>query len=310
MIPLPLGEAILAFLKWGRAERMWRRNTVDGYDRFLRVLFAYFGQRDVESITPEDIKNWRIWMSNRKSRVHPSQNITQRTQQHYVIAARVLFKYLHEQEYDVLRWDRIALGPRPEREIEALTPSEIERFLEVSGQFREKLIAIRNRALAELMFSTGMRVSEMVNLKIRDVDLDTGETVIVGKGGQQRVVFLSDRCKPHVVAWLKIHPKTRDTLFITCRRCGLKDLYEPISHSVIHNMVRKTCRRAGIRPIHAHVLRHSFATTLLRNGIDLYSIQRLLGHRSLQSTQVYVHVTSPELKAAHRKGLKLPNDQA
>ena len=224
-----------------------------------------------------------------------------------MITIRSWLKYLKKEQIDCLDPTTIDLMKAPDREVTFLTQEEIERFFESIA--RETLIGKRDFAICECIYSTGLRISELTTLDRRDVNLETMEFAVRGKWNKLRVVYLTENARDAIRSYLEARDDHFSPLFIrhnfsveNIHSSDLDDENVRLTRFFITNMVKEYGLRAGIlKNMHAHTLRHSFATTLLTNGADIRIIQELLGHASITTTQVYTHVTNPKLKEAHRK---------
>ncbi|MCA9359931.1 tyrosine-type recombinase/integrase, partial [Candidatus Kaiserbacteria bacterium] len=223
-----------------------------------------------------------------------------RTQNYYLIALRAFLKFLRKRGIESLNPERIELAKVPERSLDLISPTELRRLMNAPD--KKSLEGKRDRAILELLFSTGLRISELCGLSIDDVDLTRDEFSVRGKGDKVRVVFLSDTARASLQDYLKNRKDMDDAMFV---RYGRKvndggDLR--LSPRAVQRLLKKYATEAGItRKVTPHVIRHSFATDLLSNGADLRSVQALLGHANIGTTQVYTHVTDKHLRDVHKK---------
>jgi site-specific recombinase XerD len=218
------------------------------------------------------------------------------TQSYYVIALRNFLKYLVRRGMEVLPPETIELPRVARRDIEVLSYDELERLLD--SPKGTDLRALRDRAVLETLFSTGLRLSELCALP-RTLDIARGEFSVRGKGEKIRVVFISERAKGALKMYLEKRSDVEDALFVSLSRAG--KVLGPITPRAVERLVEFHARRAGIaKRVHPHELRHSFATDLLINGADLRSVQELLGHANVATTQVYTHLTNKELREVHK----------
>lgn len=253
----------------------------------------------IESIRKEDFDMWRLSLSDT--------GLSVKTVSAHMITIRSWLKYLKKEQIDCLDPTTIDLMKAPDREVTFLTQEEIERFFESIA--RETLIGKRDFAICECIYSTGLRISELTTLDRRDVNLETMEFAVRGKWNKLRVVYLTENARDAIRAYLEARDDHFSPLFIrhnfsveNIHSSDLDDENVRLTRFFITNMVKDYGLRAGIlKNMHAHTLRHSFATTLLTNGADIRIIQELLGHASITTTQVYTHVTNPKLKEAHKK---------
>jgi site-specific recombinase XerD len=227
--------------------------------------------------------------------------MSKKTQNYYLIALRAFLKYLARQEVKSLPAERIELAKTTERNLDLITTDELQRLLD--SPKCQDVNGYRDKAMLELLFSTGLRVSELVSLD-RDINLKADEISIRGKGGKVRVVFLSETAKKYVADYLDKRKDLDDALFIqfskNSKKNDKKDLR--ITKRSVERIVKKYAIKAGIsKKVTPHVIRHCFATDLLSNGADIRSVQTLLGHANINTTQIYTHVTDKHLRDVHKK---------
>lgn len=284
------------FLEYIEIERGRSAKTVENYDHYLERFFQWLGkEKDPSSLTEEAIRKYRVWLN----RIDPP--LKRSTQNYHVIAIRAFLKYLARRGEDVVPADRIDLARQPEREVSFLDAAETERLLHAPEGMGMR--AARDRAILETLFSTGLRVSELCALNIDSVNVAKGEFSVRGKGDKIRVVFLSDSAKQALTSWRSARKDVVEpALFVRIPR-GKALEFTRLTPRSVERLVKQYAVKAGIvgKNVVPHTLRHSYATDLLRNGADLRSVQALLGHASITTTQVYTHVTDPQLKEIHRK---------
>lgn len=282
------------FLEYVEIERGRSVKTVENYDRYLIRFFKYAHIKTVNDISEESIRSFRLWLNRQPG---TSGSLKRRTQNYYLIALRVFLKFLHRRGVPCLSPDRIELAKLPERSLDLITPAELTRLLHAPRGTDEK--SLRDKAILELLFSTGLRVSELCALDA-DIDISRDELSVRGKGDKVRVVFLSPLAKKAIASYLKIRKDLQDALFV-----GLsvgKKQGGRITPRSVERIIKGYAVRAGLtKKVTPHVLRHSFATDLLSNGADLRSVQALLGHANITTTQIYTHVTDAHLREVHKK---------
>ena len=299
---MQLSEAKRQFLEYLEIERGRSIKTIENYDHYLSVFLTFAKIEHPDKLTEELVREFRLWLNRQPgtkvgSRVEP---LKRRTQNYYLIALRAYLKFLRRRGIESLNPERIELAKVPERSLDLITPTELKRLL-MSPDLTTS-IGLRDRAIFELFFSTGLRLSELCALSIDDVDLTRDEFSVRGKGDKVRVVFLSDEAKRTIAAYLSKRRDMADALFIQYGKNAkaAKDLR--LSPRAVQRMFKGCAAKAGItRKVTPHVLRHSFATDLLSNGADLRSVQALLGHANIATTQIYTHVTDKHLRDVHRK---------
>lgn len=284
------------FLEYLEIERGRGVKTVENYDRYLKRFLDYAKIAKPSQITEQLVREFRIQL-NRSSGV--SGSMKKNTQNYHLIALRAFLKFLRKRDIASLNPERIELAKTGARDLDLITADELDRLMKAPTG--ETLPALRDRAILELLFSTGLRVSELCNLN-QDIDLSRDEFAVRGKGDKVRVVFLSLSAKKAVAEYLKKRGDFGEALFVSYGKGGKgKDLPRLTPRSV-ERIVKQYAVRAGItRKVTPHVIRHSFATDLLENGADLRSVQALLGHANIATTQVYTHVTDRHLKEVHKK---------
>ena len=224
-----------------------------------------------------------------------------RTQNYYLIAIRAFLKFLRKRGMESISPERIELAKLPERSLDLITDAELGRLLKATEGTDQR--HLRDKAMLELLFSTGLRVSELCALN-SDIDLSRDEVSVRGKGDKVRVVFLSPSAKEAVARYLKGRKDMEEALFVNILTVGKNSKKAPtrLTPRSVERMIKTYAAKAGItKKVTPHVLRHSFATDLLSNGADLRSVQALLGHASINTTQIYTHVTDAHLREVHKK---------
>ena len=290
------------FLEYLEIERGRSVKTVENYDRYLDRFFEFTKVTKPSAITEEQVREFRLHLNRQPgtkvgSRMEP---MKRRTQNYYLIALRAFLKYLRKRGVESLNPERIELAKVPERSLDLISGAELKRLR--AAPDTKNIEGKRDKAILELLFSTGLRISELCSLSIDDVDLTRDEFSVRGKGDKVRVVFLSDDARVALQDYLKARKDMDDALFV---RYGRKmndggDLR--LSPRAVQRLLKKYAAEAGItRKVTPHVIRHSFATDLLQNGADIRSVQALLGHASINTTQVYTHVTDKHLREVHKK---------
>lgn len=293
------------YLEHLEIERNVSRLTIRNYSLYLRRFCTWLKDleiTDVRQIDKEVVRKYRIYLARYED--DQGNLLSKRTQSYYVIGLRSWLKWLVKNDVPVLQPEKIDLPKAEARLMKFLPIESIERLLgqpDLSSQS-----GLRDKALLEVLFSTGLRVSELVNLNRDQVSLASQEFGVIGKGRRPRVVFLSDRAKQWLERWLNTRRDNWDPVFI--RFSGkqpdiLSDGEEMrLTTRSVQRMVDAYCRKARL-PIRVspHGIRHSFATDLLSNGASLRDVQEILGHKDIGTTQIYTHITRPQLKQAHHK---------
>jgi site-specific recombinase XerD len=293
------------FLQYVEIEKGRSLNTVRNYDQYLSRFLDYTKLKDPKDITDSVVRDFRIWLNRQETKSEKGKALTtlkKKTQNYYLIAIRAFLKYLARQNITSLSPDRIELAKVPERSLDLITIDELNLIMKAPDT--STLRGLRDKAMLELLFSTGLRVSELCSLP-RDINLKLDEMSIRGKGEKVRVVFISDDARIAVQKWLDKRDDMDDALFIQIKEgeklAKNKDSLRITSRSV-ERIIKQYAINSGIsKKVTPHVIRHSFATDLLRNGADLRSVQMLLGHANINTTQIYTHVTDTELRKIHKK---------
>ncbi len=281
------------FLEYIEIEKGRSVKTVENYDRYLSRFFKDASISLPEDITETAVREFRLRLNR--------ENLKRRTQNYYLIALRAFLKFLRKRRIKTLEPEQIELAKVPMRDIDLISEDELVRLL--TAPQGDSLTALRDRAMLNLLFSTGLRVSELCSLN-RDVDVKRGEFSIRGKGEKVRVVFVSPAAAEMVREYIHKREDMDHALFIRILphidHSKMKDLR--LTPRSVERIVKKYAISAGItRKVTPHIVRHSFATDLLRNGADLRSVQALLGHAHIGTTQVYTHVTDKHLKDVHTR---------
>lgn len=274
--------------------------TIENYRQCLDKFLEWSGYERPGDITLEKIRKYRLFL-NRPSAVHKD-GLNKNTQTHHIIVLRTFLKFLTRQGVQTVSPEHIEVGKTPMRQVDFLEVEEVERlFAAASG---ESLKALRDRAILELIFSSGLRVSELVSLDRDQVNLEKQEFSVRGKGGKVRLIFISDQAKRALVAYLNKRTDIEPALFVAyAKGFGKKSSDEDlrITPRTVQRIVKHYATKAGIvKDVHPHTLRHSFATDLLANGADIRSVQAMLGHSSITTTQVYTHVVDEGLREIHK----------
>ncbi|MEI6396537.1 MAG: site-specific tyrosine recombinase/integron integrase [Candidatus Taylorbacteria bacterium] len=292
------------FLEYIEIEKGRSLKTVENYDRYLSRFIEHSKVKNPKDIDDSVVREYRLWLNRQETREEKGAALTtlkRKTQNYYMIALRAFLKYMARMDVKSMSPDRIELAKIPERSLDLITMEELGRLLDAPDT--ATLRGLRDRTLMELLFSTGLRVSELCALP-RDINLKLDELSVRGKGDKVRVVFISEESKKWLKSYLDKRDDMDDALFIQITGTKLatdRDSLRLTSRSV-ERIVKQYAVRAGIsKKVTPHVIRHSFATDLLRNGADLRSVQMLLGHANIGTTQIYTHVTDSELKNIHKK---------
>lgn len=294
------------FLEYMEIEKGRSLKTVANYDRYLTKFFNFGKISSVSAINSDIVREFRLWLNRQPAkRINGRvETIKKRTQNYYLIALRSFLKYLTRIGVSSMSPEMIELAKTPAREIDLITKDELKRLLEAPNT--DNLKGLRDKAILELLFSTGLRVSELCSLD-QDLDLQRDEFSIRGKGEKVRVVFISPAARSALSNYLSKRDDFDEALFVQVPgKGGEKVMMQQESLRLtprsVERIVKFYATKAGItKKVTPHVIRHSFATDLLSNGADIRSVQALLGHANIATTQVYTHVTDKHLRDIHKK---------
>ena len=310
---------IIEFLEYLEIEKNRSRETIKNYHFYLERFFSWSKITDPTKITQEAVRKYRLYLNRLET--NKGVALKKSTQNYHVIALRSFLKYLAKRDVKVLSPEKIELARMPDRQVSFLEGSDLERLLEQPLKTDESdLLQKRDKALLELLFSTGLRVSELAGLERDDVNIKKDEFSVRGKGGKVRVVFLSERARRYLKNYLDARRDVSQFLFIHHDRASkIRDQKDESKKDVgltprsIQRLIKKYARAAGItKTVTPHTMRHSYATDLLTSGADIRSVQAMLGHSSITTTQIYTHLTDQQLrnvyKRFHNKGEEKSGD--
>lgn len=285
------------FLEYLEIEKNRSPKTVENYDRYLARFFEFARIKNAEELTEELIRKFRIWLARQKT---GTGEIKKQTQNYHVIALRQFLRYLAKRDIKTVPAEKIELGKQPAREIEFLEDAELKRLLEAPrGNSGE---ALRDKAILETLFSAGLRVSELCALNRDSINFEKGEFTVRGKGDKIRPVFLSEAAKTALKNYLEKRDDISEALFVRRRKSRNEKDDLRLTPRSTQRIIKKCAAAAGVsKKVTPHQLRHMFATDLLRNGADLRSVQMMLGHANISTTQIYTHFTDRQLKEIHKK---------
>lgn len=289
------------FLEYLEIEQNRSQKTIENYDHYLTRLIDFAGDVQVSDIDAELIRKWRLWLN--RLGTNTSDELGKSTQNYHLIALRSFLKFCAKRDIPALTADKIELSRTKRKQVTFLTETEVERVFE---QPDVKTIAgLRDRAILELLFSSGLRVSELVGLDRDHINLQRREFMVRGKGQKDRPIFISTEAASWIQAYLDKRQDTSRPLFLRysgTKKVDLSGNFHRLTVRSVQRLVARYALLAGItKHVSPHTLRHSFATDLLMNGADLRSVQAMLGHSNIATTQIYTHVTDPHLKNVHEK---------
>ena len=291
----PLPSLKTEFLEYLEIERGRSVKTVENYDRYIARFLKFTKITAPSGLTERSVREFRLYLNREKG---TSGTMKLKTQNYYLIAIRAFLKFLRKRGIESLAPEKIELAKVGARDLDLMTAGELDRLMKAPAG--NGLRELRDRALMELLFSTGLRVSELCGLS-RDLDLSRDEFSVRGKGEKVRVVFLSAEAKQAIKAYLDKRADIDSALFVQMGKNAKNTKDLRLTPRSVERMIKQYAIKAGItRKVTPHVMRHSFATDLLENGADLRSVQALLGHANITTTQVYTHVTDKHLREIHK----------
>lgn len=289
------------FLEYLEVEQNRSQKTIENYDHYLTRLLDFAGDISIKDITPDLVRRWRLWLNRLGTNI--SEELQKTTQNYHLIALRSFLKYCAKRDIAAMPPDKIELAKTQRKQVTFLNVEEVERLFAQADV--NKLNGLRDRAILELLFTSGLRISELVNLNRDHINLKRREFMVRGKGQKDRPIFISQESANWLDEYLKNRQDNIPALFI--RYGGTKSTsnsnnYQRLTARSIQRMISRYAKLAGItKHVSPHTMRHSFATDLLMNGSDLRSVQALLGHSNIATTQIYTHVTDPHLKSVHQQ---------
>lgn len=299
---MDISTAKRQFLEYIEIEKGRSQLTVRNYEHYLDRAFADMAIKHAKDITEDKVREFRLKLNRapgKRGKGQAAATMKKATQNYYMIALRSFLKYLRKRGIDTLTPDAIELAKVGSRDLDLISTDELHRLLKAPDTTTPK--GLRDKALLELFFSTGLRLAELCSLN-SDLDLSRDEFSIRGKGEKVRVVFLSEDAKAAIRAYLKGRKDMEEALFVDQAKNGANRSDRRLTPRSIERIVREYAIKAGIsKKVTPHVLRHSFATDLLSNGADIRSVQMMLGHANIATTQVYTHITDKQLRDVHKK---------
>jgi len=294
-------DSLVDFLEYLEVDKNRSQQTISNYHHYLMRLDEFHPELKVNEITKELVRKWRLWL-NRYTDSNGNE-LSKTTQNYHLIALRSYLKYLAQIDVEALPSDKVELATTRRKQVTFLTTEEVQRLLDTPDI--ATVSGLRDRAILELLFSSRLRVSELVSLDRDHINLKRQEFMVRGKGEKDRPVFISDEATRCIEEYLSKRTDNARPLFI--HYSGSKNMtnagsYMRLTARSVQRMIKKQALMAGItKKVTPHTLRHSFATDLLMNGADLRSVQGLLGHSNIATTQIYTHVTDPHLKKVHQQ---------
>lgn len=298
---MQFSKAKTNFLEYLEIDQNRSQKTISNYDHYLTRLIDYAGDITVEEITPELIRKWRLWLN--RLGTNTSDELGKNTLNYHLIALRSFLKFCAKQNITSASPEKVELARVKRKQVTFLSPEELDRLFAQPDQ--NTLQGLRDRAILELLFSSGLRVSELVGLDKDHINLKRREFTVRGKGQKDRPIFISGEAADWLQKYLDKRADNVRPLFVRYsgkKQVDLSGNYHRLTARSVQRLVARYALLAGItKHVSPHTLRHSFATDLLMNGADLRSVQAMLGHSNISTTQIYTHITDPHLKSVHER---------
>ncbi len=296
-----LSELLLDYIEHLEVEGGRSAHTAENYTLYLERFVEFTNDTLVEKITSEMVRKYRLWLNRYKN--SNGDELSTITQSYHLIALRGFLGYLSKRDIPSLTPDKVELPKVSRQQVTFLHYDEVQRLLD--GIDASSEVGMRDQAIIELLFSSGLRVSELVNLNRDHINTKRREFMVRGKGKKDRPVFISESASEKVNDYLSARMDNLGPLFLSYSRNVTPDMtgdFRRLTTRSIQRIINKYARLAGItKHVSPHTMRHSFATDLLMNGADLRSVQVMLGHSNISTTQVYTHVTDEHLREVYEK---------
>ena len=287
---------LVDYLNYLEVEKNYSPKTRENYGRYLSLFLKKTNAKNPKDLSLSSIQDFRLFLARQKNK--KGEPFKKSTQSYYIIALRNFIRYLRTHDIHGIAVEKIELPKTPMRQIDIIHYEDMERLLR-APEGRTDIRSLRDHAILETLFSTGLRISELCSLD-RYIDLHRGEISVRGKGNKLRVVFLSENAKHLIKKYLEKRGDPDPALFVSIGKAKVPKILGRITPRAIQRLLITWAKKAGIdRRVTPHQLRHQFATDLLMNGADLRSVQELLGHQNISTTQVYTHVTNKALREIH-----------
>ena len=296
-----LSELIIDFLEYLEVEQNRSQKTAENYHLYLMRLVDFAGDVQLKEINEELIRKWRLWLARLKD--DQGQELSKLTQNYHLIALRSFLRFCSKRGLNTLAPDKIELPRVKRRQVGFLNEDELKNLFTAIPN--DTKAGLRDKAMIALLYSSGLRVSELAKLDRNNINLTRREFMVRGKGQKDRVVFIDQAAADLINSYVNARTDNLPALFIRYGGHEAVDQsgdFKRLTPRSIQRIVKHYGKLAGIvKTVTPHTLRHSFATDLLMNGADLRSVQSLLGHSNISTTQIYTHVTDPHLREVHNK---------
>lgn len=299
-----MSALLLDFAEYLEIERGRSSRTSENYTRYLERFLQFAGMDlTVDKITPELVRKYRLWLNRQKD--DNGNELALITQNYHLIALRGFLNYLSKRSISSMASNKIELPRVHRKQVTFLYNDEVERIFDAVPD-DDEISHLRDRAILELLYSSGLRVSELIGLNRDHVNTTRREFTVRGKGQKDRPVFISKSAATQLELYLRARTDSLIPLFLSYSRNtqapSTSGDYRRLNQRSVQRMVAKYARLAGItKHVSPHTMRHSFATDLLMNGADIRSVQSMLGHSSIATTQVYTHVTDQHLRDVYER---------
>lgn len=304
-----ISDLLQDYIEYIEVERGRSEKTARNYNHYIERFIEFAGNIKVKDISAELIRKYRIWLNRYEN--NNQESISKTTQSYHLIALRGFLQYLSKRDIDSLSADKIELPKTVRKQVTFLHPEEIVRLLEAVPA-DNVLQHMRDRAIIELLFSSGLRVSEIVGLDRQHINTKRREFTVRGKGQKDRPIFISERAASHIESYIEHRNDSLSPLFINYSRNSSSSnsgSFRRLSTRSVQRIIEKYTKLAGItKHVTPHTMRHSYATNLLTNGADIRSVQSMLGHSNISTTQIYTHITDKHLKDVYSKFHSIDTD--
>jgi len=294
-----ISDAIGDYLEYLEIEKYRSDKTIENYHHYLERLIEFADDIPITEVDDKLIRKWRIWLNRYEN--ENGQSLSKNTQNYHLIALRNMLKYLSKKDIEALAPEKIELGKVNRAQVESLSKRDVVKLRDEVDTSSET--GMRDLAIIDLLLASGLRVSELSKLNREDIDSDTREFTVRGKGNKDRLVFVTKNCMNTISNYLSARSDNLQPLFIQYSRFSEASRdgdYRRLTPRSIQRLLAKYGKHAGIKTnVSPHKLRHTYATRLLTNGADIRSVQMLLGHSDISTTQIYTHLTDKELRSAY-----------